>query len=95
MQENEKSPQKLTINDAKAFVRFMRKRTGTQSLNLPTLEQLKIAQQTNQIVMMGKEWTQEGWIYDPILQKVNKHPKSQEVAAFRLVDNTSAESPSL
>lgn len=88
--EDEHSPIKVSFNDARSFIRSLRKQHKDFTLDLPTLAQLKTALQVStEIVSMGKEWTQEGWIYDPILNKVDKHPKSGATAAFRVVKNSS------
>lgn len=85
--ENFNKSQSVRLNEAREYIRWLRKKSKNQEYDLPTLAQLKIAKNTG-IYFGGKEWTKEGWIYDPILDKVEKHPKSGEIAFFRVVDNS-------
>lgn len=85
--ENPNESKSVTFNEAREYIRWLRKKSKNQDLDLPTLAQLKAAKNTG-IYFGGKEWTKEGWVYDPILDKVDKHPKSDVMAFFRVVDNS-------
>lgn len=86
--ENDSQPREVTFEEAQAYVQWLSQKHGVV-YTLPTLEQLKAAQSTNQIVMFGKEWTKEGWVYNPILKTVVKKPTSTLKASFRVVKHSS------
>lgn len=81
-------PVEVTINDARAFVRKAQNKSGNRNLSLPTLSQLKVAAKSSEVLFLHNEWTNEGWVFNPRTGEVNKHPKGNVTASFRLVDNS-------
>ncbi len=84
--EDENQPTIVSLNEARAYIRWLSKMEKKKYI-LPTLVQLKAVKESGAAFLAGKEWTLEGWIYDPILDKTEKHPKFSDRAAFRVVED--------
>ena len=83
----DESEYQITLTLARAAVLGMRMQERDTSYRLPTVAEAKYMKMSPGITFLGKIWTEEGWIYDPILDKVEEHPKLTDTATVHMVRN--------
>ena len=84
--ENNNQSKVVTLEQAQAFLKWRSNQDRT-NYQLPSADQLKYALSRSLITAIGREWTSEGWIYDPKQDKLNKNPGRIATAFFRAVIN--------
>ena len=82
--EQDNQPVKKTLFEVTAYFAWLSAQPEF-TYSLPSLAQLQKAKKKGDFVLMGKEWTSEGWIHDPILNQTDKNPTAATTASFRWV----------
>jgi hypothetical protein len=83
-------PVQLSLIEIQLFLQYLHggDKETLRVLDLPTQTQLIRGLETGLIEITQKEWTREGYIYDPVSNTFEMEPKVDSRAGFRLVVDT-------